>query len=115
MIATCADCGATFERPARETWRAPCVPCWKIANGKRMSGAEARRREVAMLRAELARRPPSRETPSRETAALDAPDRRTLGFMVRALHPDRHGGDVRATEALRYVNALRDQAGGTRT
>lgn len=99
--ATCAGCDAHFYRPNTEAWRRLCLPCWRAQNGRAAGKLAALQTRCDNLERQLmaATRP-----------ATATPPKPVIRFLLKTAHPDRHGGSAEATEALRWLLSVREEA-----
>jgi hypothetical protein len=81
-IAFCLDCGRGFSRPAGETWRVRCVPCWR-----KVKGIEP----YVVL-------PPAQAELGEHLRAL-----------LQLCHPDKHGGSALSNEVTAWLLRVREE------
>ncbi len=108
-MALCESCGTWFD-DGGEDWKTLCLRCWK-AKKRRESGSQdavdywrtrCHRAEKRIFELEL-----SREAAKPSDAILDGL-REHLKTLVFCCHPDRNGGDARATAATQFLLSIRE-------
>ena len=88
ILASCCDCGSTFNRRVTQEWRIRCLPCWRKSKGL---GAPAVTPTADPVRDEL---------------------REIVPGLTRLAHPERHGGSALANGTTALLLDVPDWLGG---
>lgn len=97
----CTKCGRSFRRDVSQTWRIKCVPCWKAEKGPANSALESMKERCADLERQL------RVATAQQVTTT--PTKPVIRFLIKAAHPDLHGGSDEATAALRWLLSIREE------